>query len=385
MKKINSIKLLVLTLVLASCGAAEVNDLDAKKAELEKLRAESIELNSKISALESEIAALDPSALENTKKILIASETIKKNRFVHKVEVRGSVASRNNVSISAETMGRIEKVLVTEGQYVKKGTLLVQLDADIVANNISEVKTNLELAQAVFNRQAKLWEQNIGTEIQYLQAKANKEALEGRLASLNAQLAQAYVRAPFNGTVDAMYAKVGEMAQPGLPIAQIVGDENMYIKADVSEVFINAFNRNDVVDVNFPVQEKDFTSKVVAVGRVINNQNRTFGLEVSLPKSAGFEYRPNQVTILSLVDYSVEDAITVPTSVILTDDAGQFVYKVGSKDGEAVSEKVRVTVGKSYDSRTEILSGLSEGVEIISNGYRDVTDGSIVELATASL
>lgn len=355
------------------------------KAELELLKAESIELNAKISSLESEISKLDPEALANKKLTLVSSEKLAKGPFMHMIESRGSVASRNNVTISSEAMGRIEKVHVSEGQYVKTGTLLFQLDADILANNISEVQTNLDLATAVFDRQSKLWEKNIGTEIQYLQAKANKEALERRLATLNAQLAQSHVRAPFSGTIDAVYGKVGEMAQPGLPLAQIVNNQNMYIKTDVSEAFLGTFEKGDIVSVRFPVQDKEFKSKIVAVGRVINDQNRTFNVEISLPKTEDFEYRPNQVTILSLTDYEVDDAITVPTNVILTDDKGQFVYTVSRSGTEAKAMKVQVTVGKSFDNKTEILSGLEEGTEIISGGYRDVADGAEVQLSSAGI
>lgn len=383
MRKINSILTLSIIAFLAACSS-EPQGLEAKKTELSKLRGESIELNSKISALETEIAELDPEALKNKKQTLVSSMKLKKGPFIHKIEARGSVASRNNVTISAETMGRIEKVLVSEGQYVEKGELLIQLDADIITNNISEVQTNLDLAKAIFDRQEKLWKQNIGTEIQFLQAKANKEAMERRLATLNSQLAQAFIKAPFSGTIDVVHAKVGEMAQPGVPIAQIVSNQNMYIMSDISEAFLGTFGRGDAVDVRFPVQNKEFKSKVVSVGRVINNQNRTFTLEVALPK-ADSEYRPNQVTILSLVDYKAEDAITVPTGVILTDDKGQFVYAISKAGDKVTAKKVRVTVGKSFDEKTEVLSGLSEGLEIISNGYRDVTDGAEVQLATASL
>ncbi len=384
MRKINHTLTTIIVFLLFACGGSE--HLEAKKTELEKLRAESIELNSKISALEAEIVALDPSsAPEKGTQTLVSSTKLTKGLFIHKIESRGSVASRNNVTISSETMGRVEKVLAPEGRYVKKGELLIQLDTDIISNQISEIQTNFDLARAVFDRQAKLWEQNIGTEIQYLQAQANKEALERRLVTLNAQLAQAYVRAPFSGSVDAVYTKVGEVVQPGVPVAQIVGDENMYITADVSEAFLGKFKKGDTVNIKFPSQNKEFTSKIVALGKVINNQNRTFNMEVHLPRILDFEYSPNQVTILSLVDYQIDSAITVPTNVILTDDESQFVYTLINENDESLAKKVRVTVGKSYNDKTEILSGLEEGEEIISSGYRDVTDGALVKLVTARL
>ena len=223
MRKINNIiHFVVVSIVLVSCGGGSKGGLEAKKAELETLRAEAIELNGKIETLEKEISEMDPNAVKGVKEILISSVILEEAPFFHKIDVRGSVDSRNNISVSAETSGRIERINVTEGQYVQAGQLLIELDSDILENNISEVETNLELAKVVFQRQRRLWQQNIGTEIQYLQAKTNKESLERRLSTLRSQLAQSSVKAPISGTVENVGARIGEMAMGGLPLLQIV-------------------------------------------------------------------------------------------------------------------------------------------------------------------
>lgn len=382
-KSQNILFILPVLLLMVSCGSTD--ELADKKAQLATYKNELVDLKANIQSLEQEIASLDTTYTTNTDNILVSTYSVKPETFVHQIEVRGSVASRKNVMISAETMGIIEQVLVTEGQEVKKGTLLIKLDADILENNMAEVKTSLELAQAVFERQANLWKQNIGTEIQYLQAKNNKESLERRLKTLNAQLSQAYVRAPFDGAIDNIPVKQGEMAQPGLPLIRIVNQKQMYITADVSEAYLGKVETKDPVEILFPTQDIKMDSKISSVGKVINEENRTFSVEVSIPQSSVYEFRPNQVVVLTMTDYKKENALSVPTKIIQSDDQGKFVFTLGSENGKNIAKKVRITTGKSFNNMTEILSGLSGLENVIEKGYRDVNDGVEISLATASL
>lgn len=379
MKKIQYITLFTLVTIMSSCG--ESSDLSEKKAQLEEYKKEMTELKSKISELESEIAELDTAAssLEEG-SILVALYDFKQEPFIHKIDVRGSVESRKNVMISAETAGRIEVINVREGQEVSKGTLLMKLDADILQNNLAELKTQLELAETVYTRQENLWKQNIGTEIQYLEAKNNKESLERRINTMNSQLAQAYVRAPFSGVVDDVPVKVGEMAQPGMQLVRIVNQKDMYIKADVSEAYLGKLRKGDKVEAYFQAQDTTISTKITAVGKVINQENRTFALEVSLPDNTRLEFRPNQVTVLTIVDYKNDKALSVPSKVIQADQEGKYIFIVTTKDGKQVAKKARVKVGKTFDGQTEILSGLTGNEKIIEKGYRDVNEGAIVSV-----
>src|SRR5690606_14136693 len=188
------------------------------------------------------------------------------------------------VMISAETAGTIERVHVKEGQRVGAGQVLVTLDAAILRNAVAELKTSLELANTIFEKQSRLWEQKIGTEVQYLEAKNNKESLERKLATTQSQLAQAVVKAPFAGTVDDVTAREGEMASPGVPLVRITSPQDTYIKADISERYIGKLGVGDEVEVYFPVQDMRAKSTIAAVSQVINPENRTFSVEVKIPK-----------------------------------------------------------------------------------------------------
>jgi RND family efflux transporter MFP subunit len=202
------------------------------------------------------------------------------------------------------------------------------------------------------------------------------------LATLKSQLKQYDVRAPFNGSIDYIPVKVGEMAQPGLPLLRVVNPQEMYIRADVSEAYLGKFTAGDQVEIYFPVQDRLVGSKINSVGKVINRDNRTFAVEIDLPVN-GFEYQPNQVAILKMTDYQNDEAITVPTRLIQTDDEGKFVYIVSDESGKKVASKARIVTGLSYNSRTEIVNGLKGNEMVIDKGYRDVNEG--VEIRLASL
>ncbi len=366
---------------LASCAT---NGLEEKKDELAKLKEQSRELNAQIAELEKEISASDTTqsaAVRNA--VLVNLKDLKTQEFVSRIKVRGSVSSRTNVLLSAETGGRITGVRVQEGQKVKAGQVLVTLDNDVLKNNIKELQTSLELAEAVYERQANLWEQNIGTEIQYLEAKNRVESLQSRLNTARSQLDQSIVKAPFAGSVDQVPARLGEMAQPGMPLIRIVNQDNMYIEAAVSERFISALNKGDKVLVNFPVLNKNIDSEITAISEVINEENRTFDIEVRLPRM-DFVTKPNQVVILEVTDYRNPEAITVPTEVILSDAQGKYLYVAENSDNHLTAKRVYVTPGRTQDGMTEITEGLDSSSKLIVEGYRDVSNGSVIQPADRS-
>jgi membrane fusion protein, multidrug efflux system len=252
-----------------------------------------------------------------------------------------------------------------------------------VRNSIAELKNSLALANTVYEKQAKLWEQKIGTEIQYLQAKNNKETLEHKLATANAQLAYALVKAPFSGTIDQLPVNEGEVAYPGIPLVRLVSQQNMFIKADASERFMGKFKTGDKVDIYFPTYDRHVTSTVSSVGQVINPENRTFVVEVVLPK-VDFVTKPNQVAVLELRDYISDATLVVPTRIIQKDDDGQFIYVIDDRGGKLVAKKVHVVTGISFDTKTEIIKGIHGSERIVDEGYRDLTEGVEVELANTN-
>lgn len=364
--------------LLVACGGND--DLAKKKETLDQLKEQATDLRIQISELENEIMALDPEYAESkNRSVVVTTLQLEKSEFEHQIEVRGNVASRQNVQLTAESMGTIIQVNVNPGDVVKKGQTLVKLDAEVMQNTIKELRTGLSLAATVFEKQAALWEQGIGSEIQYLEAKNRKESLESQLATANARLNNMTVKAPFNGVIDDVIGKVGEMAQPGMPLATMVSNEEMYLEAQISERYIGKFKKGDKVTVYLPAMNEVFSSDITSVGYVINPANRTFTVEVKLPVNSE-KLKPNQLVMLKLTDYRNEKAVAVPTHLIQRDATGDFVYLVESNNEHKTARKQYVKRGLSYNLKTEIVEGLSGTEMMIDKGAREVVNGIQLQL-----
>lgn len=361
--------------VLLTVSCAQ-DDLTAKKEKLESLKGDLAKINTEIKALEAEISDLDPEyAEQNKKSILITTAAARKGEFTHFVEVTGSVLSKKNVNISAETAGRVMEVPAIEGMRVNRGQILAIIDSEVIERNIAEMENSLELAKTIFEKQARLWEQKIGTEIQYLEAKNRKEGLEKSLASLKTQLDKAYVRAPFSGTIESVQVRLGELVQPGMPMFQFVGDSDLFIESDVSESYVGVLAKGDSVEVSFPSLKKNLTTKVSAVGAIINPNNRTFKVEVFLPNMA--DLKPNMIAVLKIQDYKNEDSVIVPSHLILSDNRGDYVFIVENE----TAKKRYVKRGLSFDAETEIVDGLAGTETLVDKGFREVGDNFSVNIA----
>lgn len=363
-------------IIMSSCVQSEV---DQKKQELQQYKKEQFALTQKIRKLEMEIAALDPEFARATRQAtLVTTIPVEKGKFEHYLEVTGSVESRKNVTINAETAGRVLDRHISEGDVVQKGQLLISLDDKILRSNIREVETQLELAKTLYEKRAKLWERNIGSEVQYLEAKNNVEALESRLAALNSQLTHANIRAPFAGSVDEIFIKVGEVAQPGLPLLRLVSNEDMYIKADFSEAYIGRFKKGSPVEISLPSQDTTLLSRVTSIGNVIDLNNRTFFVEVDLPR-VNFIAKPNQIAVVKIKDFEVDNAVIVPTNLIQMDNSGDYVYVVEKSDSIMVAKKAPVKRGATYQGKTMVSEGLSGNEILINQGFRQVAEGHTIK------
>lgn len=366
--------LIGLTFLVFSCEPKD--ELAAKKAELEELKSQSNELSTSIALLEEELMKLDPEfAKQNQKSILITTTNAKKGEFDHYVEVTGSVLSKKNVVISSETSGRILEIPVLEGMRVAKGTILAKIDAETIERSIDELENSLELATTLFDKQERLWNQQIGTEVQYLEAKNRKEGLERNLASARTNLDKAIIRAPFAGTIEEVQVRLGELVQPGMGMFQFVGESDLFIEADISESYIGVLSKGDSVDVSFPSINKDLQTKVSSVGAIINPNNRTFKVEVYLPNIE--LVKPNMISVLKILDYQSADAVIVPSYLILSDNRGDYVFTV--ENGKAI--KKYVERGKTFDKETEILTGLTGSEVLVDKGFREVGDNFNVNIA----
>jgi len=369
--------LLSICLIASSCENSSGEESRRKRIEVLKIQLE--EINNEIIELEKDLHFLDAEAALTSNRTLVTTFSLVASKFHHETEVRGSVASRKNVLLTAESMGKIQNIYISEGQAVKKGQPLVSLNSEVVQNGIEEIKTQLNLATVLFEKRSNLWSQNIGTEIQYLQAKNNKESLIRRLKTLESQLKMSTIVAPFDGVVDKVVAKIGEFSQPGLPMVRLINPKSNYLKADIPESLLGKFSLGDRVQIYFPNQNQNQSSVISSLGQVINDQNRTFELEIAMPE-VEFVVRPNQVVILRLVDYSNDEAIVVPSKLIQTDNRGSFIYVLEGKTEDKKASKAYVSTGYSFDDRTEIVSGLIEHQMVVNKGYRALAQGTLVEI-----
>jgi len=377
MKILTYLLALIFTLTFAS-SCEEKSEVDKKKADLAAYKAELFQLKSDIKQLEDELVEMG-AIEENGNLALVSSLTVERKRFEHKVDIRGSVKSRNNIIISAEVPGTVTRVNVVEGQTVKKGQLLVVQDAQTLVRSIKEIESSFELATTIYERQKRLWESNIGTEVQYLETKNRKESLQLKLATTRSELSKTRIKAPFSGVIDRVDIRNGEIAQPGIPIIRLVSLSRMYIKADVSESYAGKFKIGQSVEVYFPSTDQRVNSKISAIGQVVNPQNRTFEVEVRISNNENL--KPNMITVLTLTDYVNDDAVTVPTKIIQTDRTGKFLYLLSEQDNNVAAMRVDIETGITYGNETEVMKGLSGNEVIVDRGGHDIADGSLVKVS----
>jgi len=381
--KINYMKALyalTIILFLASCGNKKIDDLENKKSQLAKYQSEFNDLKLKIATLEKEIAALDTSSNKQEEGVLVEIKLIQPEKFEHFFEVSGTVTTDENISLSAEAAGQIKTIFVKEGQKVSAGQTLVKLNTATIESSIEEVKTALELATTVYERQKKLWEQKIGSEIQYLQAKNNKESLEKKLKTLQTQLALSIIKAPMEGIVDEIYRKEGEMVMPGTPVLQLVNLNNMKMIADVSEMYVKSVKKGDTALAYFPALGIENIKAVInRTSNVINLKNRTFKVEVSLPNKDQV-LKPNAIGMLRIKDFEADSSFVVPSNIISRDSKGEYLYILKEEGGKKVARKTYVNTGKSSGGKTIIIDGITLNDKVIIAGYNEVSDGSIVKI-----
>jgi RND family efflux transporter MFP subunit len=364
----------ILIALLAACSGKPEN----KTAQLEALKKEQIELTKKIDALQKEIEKENPDAAPKVKMKDVSVLDLTPRSFDHYVQTQGSIVAIDNIQMSAKAAGIVTAVYTREGDAVGQGQILAQIDNSLIARGIDEVKSQLELSNTVFQRQKNLWDQKIGTEVQFLQAKTNKESLERRLATLQEQNEMTKIKAPISGTVDEVRIKVGENAAPGMPVFRIVNTSDLKASAKISESYITTILKGNKASVSFPDLNKNIDAKVSFVGRNIDALTRSFPIEVKLPSAAYL--RPNMTAVMKIIFHTEPNALCVPVNVVQEINGQKIVYIAEADGKNMVAHKKNVEVDGVFGTLAQIKSGLKAGDKIITVGYQGLSDGEIIKL-----
>ncbi|MEZ4857576.1 MAG: efflux RND transporter periplasmic adaptor subunit [Flavobacteriaceae bacterium] len=381
--------LIIASQIVFSCGDKTKTTTEIIDAgNLVEIRAKRAEIVSQQIAIQEELKTIDEaiSKLDTVRHIpLITSIVVKEEVFTHFFEVQGSVTTKDLLIITPEYNGILTTVYVKEGQKVSKGQPLAKIDDGGLGQQLAQLEIQADLAKTTFERQKRLWDQKIGSEIQYLQAKSNYDAQTKAVNQLQQQVAKTVVKAPFSGTIDDVITEQGSVVAAGqTPLMRIVNLSNMYIETEVPEKYINDIDKGKSVTAEFPVLGKTFETTIRQAGDYINPANRTFRVEVAIPNKDQ-SVKPNLTAKLKINDYTNEKALLIPQSIISENAEGeQYVYIVEGKnaENEGTAKKVIITTGKTQGDVIEVLSGIESGAEIIKEGARSVEDHQPVKVIT---
>ncbi|MFK7933345.1 MAG: efflux RND transporter periplasmic adaptor subunit [Saprospiraceae bacterium] len=372
-----------LILLLSACGGGDEDpnaipaDLAAKKEFVKNKKMEVRELEKLIAQAESEVEELEPA--KEKKRTTVTTVAVQKGDFKTFVELQGAVQADETVNASSEVGGRITQMNVQEGQNVTKGQLIAVIDLEQIDKQEAELQKSLELAVEVFNRQKRLWDQNIGSEIQYLQAKNSKERLEKSLETLNFQKTKANVYAPISGVAEMVFLEAGELAGPGAPIVQILNTRKVKVVVDLPETYLTKVKRGQSVEVNFPAINQSQATRISMIGRQIDPANRTFPVEIALSNRSGL-LKPNLLAEMKVNDSTIKDAITIPMELVQQEVSGRsFVYIQADSPEGTVAKKVYVETGMNGDGRIVIEKGLTGDETLIDEGARSIADNQLIQ------
>jgi membrane fusion protein (multidrug efflux system) len=367
-----------LTLVIALAGLLSScsNAPKDKPTQLAELKAEQAKVAKQIATLEAEIAKENPTEVKGKAKEVVVSE-LAPRKFDHYVQTQGSVQSEENILVSAKTMGVVANVLVREGEMVSKGQTLAQIDNTLILKGIDELRSQVELANTVYARQKNLWDQKIGTEVAYLQAKTNKESMERRLSSMNEQNEMTKIKSPISGVVDALEVKAGQNISPGMPAARVVNNSDLKIMAKISEAYSTQIKKGDRVTVSFPDLDKTIEAKVTFSARNIDALSRTFIVEAALPSNA--DLRPNMSAIVKVIYETSPAAILVPINLVQNINGEKIVYVAEKEGANMVARKKVIKVSDVYDNLAEV-EGLAKGEQLITVGFQGLNDGELIKI-----
>lgn len=372
----NILLLFIAIAITISCGK------EIKNGSLEELNTKKLTIVSKIDSLNKELKILDQEILkldESVKLHLVTVLPVKNDIFKHFIEIQGVVQADKNIEIKPELGGVIRSIYVKEGQKVYAGQTLAQLDDSSIRNSIAELDTQLTLAKTTFERQERLWKQKIGSEMQYLQAKAQKESLENNLATLETQARKMKIIAPFSGIVDEIFPKNGELTSPQTPVIRLINLDKVYVEADVTETYLTVVKNGTEASMFFPSIDKKIVSKISQISNYINPDNRSFKVKINVPNKDQ-HIKPNLLADLKILDFKAEGLI-IPSTLVQQDQKGNnYVYTLETKDNEKVVVKKLISVANEYKNEIFVSEGLVANDTLVNAGARLVKAGDVVKI-----
>lgn len=362
---------MIIAITACSSKQASTDDPATRLAALKEQRAQ---IESEITALEKELEA---QGLIERRLRTVGITEIKTDSFRHYIDLQGRVEADESVTVTSQMPGALTRVYIDNGDVVRRGQLLAEIDGAVLMKSLDELKGQLKVAEDLYNRQKSLWDQNIGSEVQLIQARNNKESLERSIATMQENYRMTKIYAPTSGTVDMVMLKQGQAIAPGVPLCTILNLDKLLIKGEVTEAYAAKVKKGDVVKVYFPDTGKEITTKVSYVSKSINTTNRTFTIEAKLSRG---DYRANQIAVLKIVDYLNPKSITIPVNLIQTDETGDYVLVIdpAGEEKKGIVRKVAIKQGENYSGYTEVLSGLKPGDKVISTGFQEVNAGETV-------
>ncbi len=377
-KQLTGFILFIAMTALLSCGSktdTSSDTLAGKKAKLERLKKEQQDLGSQIATLQADIIKLDPSANPEKAK-LVSIQQLSTEDFSHYINLQGRVDAVDiSYAMPRGQGGQVKAVYVKQGDYVKKGQLLLKLDDALIKTQIEQAKTQLNFAKDIYNRRNNLWKENIGTQVDLISAKNNVDQAQHQLDLLNEQLGYTNVYAEMSGVADEVTVKVGETF-PTLGNIKLVNTDNLKVTAQVPENYLSRVKVGSTVKLIFPDINDSITSKISVTGKVVDPNSSTFQIEAKLPSKSSF--KPNQLAMVRIMDYSAKHTISVPVNTLQTDEQGKYVLVAEKENGKMYARKKHVVIGEMYNDQLEIKSGLSTGDMLITDGFQNLYDGQLI-------
>jgi len=370
------------SLLFTACGSGQKTDsLEGKKAQLTSLKDQQEKLTKQISSLEAEISKSDTASGTKEKAKLVTLTALTPTSFIHYIDLQGSVEAENNSTVSPRGNGGVvRQVFVKQGDHVNKGQLLLKLDDAIQRQQLANAQTQVAYAKDIYQRRKNLWDQKIGTEVDFINAKNQVDQAETQLKIAQEQLDFTNVYADISGTINSLTIKVGESfggALPGGNGIQIINTDNLKAVVQVPEVYQQRVKVGTPVKISFPgLGNKEITGVVRVTGKVIDAGNRAFQVEIHIPNDK--DIRANQVAVVKLQDYTASNVLTIPVNTLQTDEKGKYVMVVAKDNGRTVAHKKTVTIGQTYSDKIEVTGGLTSGDQLITDGFQGLYEGQLI-------